>query len=110
MLQAQDRLHTALPEMLGGQRQWVCLQQQMRSNQDHNKGTAAGGLNNCLLCDERICGPAYLACAGANRRTSGLVSDIGRKSVQNCNKTGDWRLPGSYGSYPRSTAVTGEAH
>ena len=35
-------------------------------------------LNDCLLCDEKLCGPAFISCAGANRRRSGIVSDIGR--------------------------------
>lgn len=48
----------------------------------------AGRLNDCLLCDERMCGPAFFRCARANRRTSGIISDIGRLAVQNCNKTG----------------------
>jgi hypothetical protein len=38
----------------------------------------SGELNDCLKCDERRCGPAYIECAGANRRRSGIVSDIGR--------------------------------
>jgi len=37
-----------------------------------------GSLNDCLLCDEKRCGPAYIECAGANRRKSGIVSAIGR--------------------------------
>jgi len=35
-------------------------------------------LSNCLLCDERMCGPAFIKCAGANRRRCGITSDIGR--------------------------------
>mmetsp|Transcript_16544 Transcript_16544/g.39106 ORF Transcript_16544/g.39106 Transcript_16544/m.39106 type:complete len:375 (+) Transcript_16544:632-1756(+) len=35
-------------------------------------------LNRCTLCDEKLCGPEFLRCAGANRRRSGIVSDIER--------------------------------
>lgn len=35
-----------------------------------------GNLNSCLECDEKLCGPAFLKCAGANRRRLGIVSDI----------------------------------
>lgn len=64
---------------------WTCLGMFLsgqKRNREHDNR-----INDCLLCDERVCGPAFLACAGANRRSSGLVSDIGRKSVQNCNQT-----------------------
>jgi hypothetical protein len=37
-----------------------------------------GSLNKCLECDEKICGPAFVTCAGVNRRRQGIVSDIGR--------------------------------
>ncbi len=37
-----------------------------------------GKLNDCLQCDETNCGPEFVRCAGANRRRSGIVSDIER--------------------------------
>mgnify|MGYP006196557855 CR=1 FL=1 len=37
-----------------------------------------GSLNDCLQCDERMCGPQFLKCSGSNRRRLGLPSDIGR--------------------------------
>jgi hypothetical protein len=56
-----------------------------KSNNDadeHNSESdgAAGGeaLNDCLLCDEKICGPAFTIGAGANRRRAGISSAIGR--------------------------------
>jgi hypothetical protein len=48
---------------------------------DVDKGSGGGGgttLNACTRCDERRCGPAFIACAGANRRRCGIVSDISR--------------------------------
>ena len=36
------------------------------------------GLNSCLLCDEKMCGTDFTICAGANRRKSGITSDINR--------------------------------
>ncbi len=41
-----------------------------------------GKLNSCLECDEKLCGPAFLKCAGANRRRLGIVSDIERDSIK----------------------------
>ena len=41
-----------------------------------------GRLNDCLQCDETQCGPEFGRCAGANRRRSGIVSDIGRPAEQ----------------------------
>jgi hypothetical protein len=40
---------------------------------DHNST-----LNPCIQCDEELCGPAFVKCAGANRRRAGIVSDISR--------------------------------
>jgi hypothetical protein len=42
------------------------------------KNLKDGSLNKCLECDEKVCGPAFLQCAGANRRRQGIVSDIQR--------------------------------
>lgn len=39
-------------------------------------------LNSCLECDEKLCGPAFIECAGANRRRLGIESDIKRDSKQ----------------------------
>ena len=46
----------------------------------HNSGDYAG----CLKCDETHCGPEFIRCAGANRRSSGIVSDIHRVSDEIC--------------------------
>ena len=43
-----------------------------------------GGLDACLRCDEEICGPAFKKCAGANRRRSGIRSDIQRSEESIC--------------------------
>lgn len=37
-----------------------------------------GSLNSCLECDERMCGPAFIECAGVNRRRLGILTDIHR--------------------------------
>ena len=36
--------------------------------------------------DEERCGPAFLACAGANRRRAGIVSDIQRDDRELCQE------------------------
>ncbi len=41
-------------------------------------------LNECLQCDEKRCGPAFLQCAGANRRRVGISSDIQRNHREEC--------------------------
>mmetsp|Transcript_24344 Transcript_24344/g.60373 ORF Transcript_24344/g.60373 Transcript_24344/m.60373 type:complete len:321 (+) Transcript_24344:17-979(+) len=40
--------------------------------------------DSCLQCDEYSSGPAFIKCAGANRRSSGIVSDIDRGPGQIC--------------------------
>jgi hypothetical protein len=42
------------------------------------KNKPDGSLNKCLECDEKICGPEFLKCSGANRRRQGIQSDIMR--------------------------------
>ena len=48
-----------------------------------------GRLNDCLQCDEDHCGPEFGRCAGANRRRSGIVSDIERPAEQIWKGRGD---------------------
>lgn len=43
------------------------------------------GLNKCQQCDEQMCGPAFVACAGANRRRCGIVSDLQRDAREICS-------------------------
>ena len=38
-------------------------------------------LDACHACDERLCGPNFVECAGANRRRAGIVSDIQRDTL-----------------------------
>mmetsp|Transcript_8890 Transcript_8890/g.11834 ORF Transcript_8890/g.11834 Transcript_8890/m.11834 type:complete len:303 (-) Transcript_8890:55-963(-) len=47
-------------------------------------------LDPCITCDERFCGPGFVACSGANRRRVGVVSDLQRDmNLEMCDKT-DW--------------------
>eukprot|EP00947_MAST-08B_sp_MAST-8B-sp1_P002877 g2877.t1 len=46
--------------------------------------TNKGNFTGCLKCDESHCGPQFIRCAGANRRSSGIVSDIQRVGDQVC--------------------------
>ncbi len=43
-----------------------------------------GSLNDCIRCDERMCGPDFARCAGNNRRRAGIHSDIHRPTEQLC--------------------------
>jgi hypothetical protein len=50
----------------------------------------SGLLDPCFACDEKLCGPAFVDCAGANRRRVGVESDIERDMhLEMCNKV-DW--------------------
>lgn len=57
-------------------------------------GTGQKSLNPCTQCDERRCGPDFIQCAGANRRRSGIVSDISRDEINEVCQTvrNDWWL------------------
>jgi hypothetical protein len=65
---------------------FTCLWGLMRGERN-NRDAAPGQLSPCLACDEALCGPAFVVCAGANRRRSGITSDIGREESQVCNLT-----------------------
>lgn len=54
---------------------WTCLRYVVFRERNNGRG---GTLNPCLECDEKLCGPAFTRCAGANRRRSGIATDIGR--------------------------------
>eukprot|EP00545_Synedropsis_sp_CCMP1620_P013852 CAMPEP_0119019762 /NCGR_PEP_ID=MMETSP1176-20130426/22599_1 /TAXON_ID=265551 /ORGANISM="Synedropsis recta cf, Strain CCMP1620" /LENGTH=341 /DNA_ID=CAMNT_0006974043 /DNA_START=47 /DNA_END=1072 /DNA_ORIENTATION=+ len=59
---------------------FTCIKTKMFGSK-HNGGDNTD-LNECLHCDEVMCGPAFLDCSGANRRRMGIVSDIGRDANQ----------------------------
>ena len=40
-------------------------------------------LNSCTECDEEVCGPEFIH-VGANRRSSGIISDIRRNNKSRC--------------------------
>lgn len=61
-------------------------------------------LNACLQCDEKRCGPAFLQCAGANRRRAGILSDIQRNANQLCQAVDEeWWKSESLQSYYKLT-------
>ena len=51
-------------------------------------------LNSCLECDEKLCGPAFIECAGANRRRLGIASDIVRDLKQEQCQLVDYEVDG----------------
>lgn len=70
---------------------WSCLLYRLGIG---GRGSEAGGrLGPCLDCDEKMCGPAFISCAGANRRRSGIVSDIDRSDAQVCKRVGERITP-----------------
>lgn len=58
---------------------FTCLKSLMMRESNNRDGIH---LNPCLECDEKMCGPAFIACAGANRRRLGIESDIKRDTKQ----------------------------
>ena len=65
---------------------FTCLTQMLASGGLANiaSNDEGGGLNDCIRCDERMCGPAFARCAGANRRRAGILSDIQRPNRSLC--------------------------
>ena len=59
--------------------------------QDNNDGES-DDLNDCLKCDERMCGEDFTVCSGSNRRRMGIISDIGRNAdTEQCTAVDvDW--------------------
>ena len=50
-----------------------------------------GWLNQCLFCDEKMSGPAFVTCSGVARRRLGIVSEIERNPEEQCqNVEVDW--------------------
>uniref|UniRef100_A0A7S4EX56 Uncharacterized protein n=2 Tax=Chrysotila carterae TaxID=13221 RepID=A0A7S4EX56_CHRCT len=47
----------------------------------HSKNAGHFGKDPCLQCDEYTSGPAFIKCAGANRRSTGIASDIDRNDL-----------------------------
>lgn len=64
---------------------FTCSLSFMLRHDNNNEDT--GELSQCLLCDEKMCGQAFLECAGANRRRAGITSDIRRSEDQMCLKS-----------------------
>ena len=61
---------------------FTCLWSLMRGEKNNRDALE---LSTCLKCDELLCGPAFITCAGANRRRLGITTDIGRTSAEFCN-------------------------
>lgn len=49
-----------------------------------------GAFSGCLQCDETHCGAEFIRCAGANRRSTGILSDIARSAQQVCDRGWYW--------------------
>jgi hypothetical protein len=43
-----------------------------------------GWLNQCLQCDEKLSGPAFVTCSGVARRRLGIESEIERNPEEQC--------------------------
>ena len=65
---------------------FTCLWSLARGEKN-NRDAAPDQLSTCLKCDEVMCGPAFITCAGANRRRCGITSDITRAAAEVCNLT-----------------------
>jgi hypothetical protein len=47
-------------------------------------GAEEGWLNQCLHCDEKRSGPAFVTCSGVARRRLGIASEIERNPDEQC--------------------------
>ena len=58
----------------------------------HGPNNTGNALNPCTLCDEMRCGREFVTCAGANRRRSGILSNIQRDTeTEVCDRvTSQW--------------------
>jgi hypothetical protein len=77
---------------------------------DPKNGGGGTTLNACTECDERRCGPAFIVCAGANRRRSGIVSDIARnEATEVCQSVRDgwWDDPALQQEWQRNGSAGG---
>ncbi len=71
---------------------FTCLWHTLFSQVNSGNGQPQA-LNPCTLCDEKRCGPAFVTCAGANRRRSGILSEFERDTkleVCSTNDVGWW--------------------
>ena len=88
---------------------FTCLWRQLTSWGESK--SVGGALNECTKCDELRCGRAFLTCAGANRRRTGIVSDIERDFHQEVCMDADeafWRNK-ELRLWYQSTVVTSNA-
>jgi hypothetical protein len=78
------------------------------SSNSKELGTESQALNPCTLCDEVRCGPAFVQCAGANRRRSGILSELQRDSSTVCKVVDHewWKTPTVQSAWVAQTAVT----
>lgn len=67
----------------------------------NNTGAFAG----CLKCDEDHCGAEFIKCAGANRRSTGIISDIERVTSEVCDHGFYWRCSQCHQACPKGDAA-----
>jgi hypothetical protein len=66
----------------------TCTQTLFTGFMTHNNVPGSGDqgwLNHCLLCDERMSGPAFITCSGVARRRLGISSEIDRNPKEQCD-------------------------
>jgi hypothetical protein len=49
----------------------------------------SGWLNQCLQCDEKMSGTAFVTCSGVARRRLGIASEIERNPAEQCKTVGE---------------------
>jgi hypothetical protein len=61
------------------------------TNNVKGTGNETVWLNQCIYCDEKMSGPAFVNCSGVARRRLGVVSEIERNPAEQCRNTDiDW--------------------
>ena len=62
-----------------------------RTNNVLGTGNETVWLNQCIFCDEKMSGPAFVTCSGVARRRLAIKSEIERKPEEQCPNVGvDW--------------------
>ena len=62
-----------------------------RENNIQGLGNETVRLNQCIYCDEKMSGPAFVTCSGVARRRLGIVSEIERSPEEQCKTVDvDW--------------------
>jgi hypothetical protein len=74
------------------------------TNNVRGTGNETVRLNQCIYCDEKMSGPAFVQCSGVARRRLGVESEIERNPAEQCRNTNiDWVNANFTDLFPNAT-------